>query len=543
MRCRAAAAPTHCSPHTTPPPLAIAPPPPPLHAPPPLACAGSTPPEPPRRAAPLPGHQPLIAGASLPGSSPLPAPPSPPAVPHRPAPLPDSSPSRCLPTRLPSLPSSSPPAAPPPPALLPDSSPGWRLPAGSPSPAGSDPLPGSFGSSTPRFVEQVESKYFFSNQCFNDLVQLIGDVLPQPHKLPNDMYQCKRLTKSLSMGYEKIDMCTNNCMLFWDDHKDEKKCLNYGKGRYVEVVNENGEKVYVKTRGVMAHPVDSDAWKGLDEFDPQFTKDARNIHFGLATNGFTPFNESTPSYSCWSVFAIPYNPPSMCMKYEFMFLCLIIPGPKHLGPKLNVMLQSLIKELKQLWIGVEAYDISLKQKFNLRAAYLWSIHDFLAGEKNAFRKDTVSYDEPPKRLSGQEIADQLASLKINKEKTAYEGFGKKHNWTHISGIWDLSYAKALKLLHNIDVMHQERNVAESVISTCMDFCDKIKDNVKARKDLAKICNRPTLELTASGGKPRAPFCLKPQERKEVLRWMKKIEISRWLRSEIETSREFEDQEA
>ncbi|WVZ93363.1 LOW QUALITY PROTEIN: hypothetical protein U9M48_039350 [Paspalum notatum var. saurae] len=30
----------------------------------------------------------------------------------------------------------------------------------------------------------IKSKYFFSNKCFNDLVQLIGDVLPQPHKLP-----------------------------------------------------------------------------------------------------------------------------------------------------------------------------------------------------------------------------------------------------------------------------------------------------------------------------------------------------------------------
>ncbi|WVZ76615.1 hypothetical protein U9M48_024578 [Paspalum notatum var. saurae] len=89
---------------------------------------------------------------------------------------------------------------------------------------------------------------------------------------------------------------------------------------------------------------------------------------------------------------------------------------------------------------------------------------------------------------------------MNEEKTAYEGFEKEHNWTHISGIWDLPYAKALKLPHNIDVMHQERNVAESIISTCMDFSDKAKDNVKAQKDLAKICKRPTLELTASGAK-------------------------------------------
>ncbi|WVZ75679.1 hypothetical protein U9M48_023714 [Paspalum notatum var. saurae] len=89
----------------------------------------------------------------------------------------------------------------------------------------------------------IKSRYFFSNNCFNDLLQLIGDVLPRPHKLPKDMYHCKRLTKSLGMGYEKLDMCPDSCMIFWGDHKDEKKCLSCGKGRYVEVVNEDGEKV------------------------------------------------------------------------------------------------------------------------------------------------------------------------------------------------------------------------------------------------------------------------------------------------------------
>ncbi|WVZ62797.1 hypothetical protein U9M48_012499 [Paspalum notatum var. saurae] len=68
----------------------------------------------------------------------------------------------------------------------------------------------------------IKSKYFFSNKCFNDLVQLIEDAFSEPHNLPKDMYQCKRLTKSLGMGYAKIDMCTDNCILFCDDDKDEK---------------------------------------------------------------------------------------------------------------------------------------------------------------------------------------------------------------------------------------------------------------------------------------------------------------------------------
>jgi hypothetical protein len=50
------------------------------------------------------------------------------------------------------------------------------------------------------------------------------------------------------------------------------------------------------------------------------------------------------------------------MKYEYMFLCLIIPGLDHPGTRLNMMLKSLIEELKQLWEGVEAYGYDQKQK-------------------------------------------------------------------------------------------------------------------------------------------------------------------------------------
>jgi hypothetical protein len=44
------------------------------------------------------------------------------------------------------------------------------------------------------------------------------------------------------------------------------------------------------------------------------------------------------------------------------------------------------------------------------------------------------------------------------------------------------------------VMHQERNMGESIINTCLNITNKTKDNLKARKNLALICRRPTLEI-------------------------------------------------
>jgi hypothetical protein len=104
--------------------------------------------------------------------------------------------------------------------------------------------------------------------------------------------------------------------------------------------------------------------------------DVRNIRFGLVTNDFDPFSTNSAPYSCWLIFAVSYNrPPSLCMKYEFMFLCPIVPSPEAPSPWLNVVSKLLIEELKQLWIGVEAYNCNEKQKFNLRAMYLWPVHD------------------------------------------------------------------------------------------------------------------------------------------------------------------------
>ena len=450
----------------------------------------------------------------------------------------------------------------------------------------------------------IKSKFAFSSNCYKAIVDLICDVLLADHKVPKDMYRSKKLLKALGMPYERIDVCPDNCMLFWKDREKEEKCLKCGKSRYIEVVNEDGEKVSTKRAhkqlrwmrlnprlkclflarriaermrwrknrkgradGLMVHPSDSDAWKALDSFDPDFASDERNVRIGLATESFTPFNMTAASYSCWPIFAILYNlPPDLCMKDEFMILCLIIPRPEHPGIKLNVMLEPLIEELIELWAGVEAYDTYKKEKFKLRAAYLWSIHDFLAygifagwrvngrlacpicgketdcfrlnaGGKycyfdyhrcflpldhpfrlqaQEFRKDTVVTKGPPQRRDGWKIAEELSKLFTNNAGDGFVGFGETHNWTHKCGMWELSYMRALILPHNIDVMHQERNVCVALFDTIMDFGGSTKDNFKARVDLAEICNRPTLELRENGGRPCSKFSLKPNEQRDVM---------------------------
>jgi radical SAM superfamily enzyme len=76
---------------------------------------------------------------------------------------------------------------------------------------------------------------------------LFSDVLPSNHKMPKDMYQLEKLLSALGMEYEKTDVCKNNYIIFYKEHKNEKKCLKCGKPRFVEVVNEDGEMVWLKS--------------------------------------------------------------------------------------------------------------------------------------------------------------------------------------------------------------------------------------------------------------------------------------------------------
>jgi hypothetical protein len=49
---------------------------------------------------------------------------------------------------------------------------------------------------------------------------------------------------------------------------------------------------------VMMHPSNDEDCKDLDNFDPYFARDARNVRIGLAIDGFTPFTKIVASYSC-----------------------------------------------------------------------------------------------------------------------------------------------------------------------------------------------------------------------------------------------------
>jgi hypothetical protein len=81
---------------------------------------------------------------------------------------------------------------------------------------------------------------------------------------------------------------------------------------------------------IMSHAVDVETWYALDRFDPEFAWDPRSVRFGLSMDGFQPYSFGSSAYSCWLVFVMPYNlPPNKYLKEGFIFLALVISGPKE----------------------------------------------------------------------------------------------------------------------------------------------------------------------------------------------------------------------
>jgi hypothetical protein len=336
--------------------------------------------------------------------------------------------------------------------------------------------------------------------------------------------------------------------------------------------------------GVLSHPSDGEAWKHFDRAEPSFAAEPRNVRLGLCADGFTPFGMSSTAYSCWPVIVTPYNlPPWMCMKTPFMFLTLIIPGPNSPKRNIDVYLQPLIDELNELWKGVDTYDAFREQNFKLKATLMWTINDFPAydmlsgwsthgrlscpycmkkskaftlkhgrktsffychrqflpmnrsfrNNRGAFINGRVERDEPPPRLSSEEIWSIVRKYPKVTDKNypvgkELPGFGVYHHWTKRSIFWELPSWRKNLIRHNLDVMHVEKNVFENIFNTVMDDKDKTKDNGKARQDVKEYCKHRELELVIQANgkvlKPKALYSLTKEQKLVVLNWVKGLKF-------------------
>jgi hypothetical protein len=73
----------------------------------------------------------------------------------------------------------------------------------------------------------MKLKYNFLNQCYNDIVKLIIDLIPTKHNMLKDLYQSKKIVVDLGMNYEKIDVCKRTACCFERSTRKVSECINY----------------------------------------------------------------------------------------------------------------------------------------------------------------------------------------------------------------------------------------------------------------------------------------------------------------------------
>ncbi|GJZ65854.1 zinc finger, PHD-type containing protein, partial [Tanacetum coccineum] len=196
--------------------------------------------------------------------------------------------------------------------------------------------------------------------------------------------------------------------------------------------------------------------------------------------------------------------------------------------------------------SVETIDVAIGLQFNIRAMVIWTINDFPArsslsgwsgqgykacptcsedtpsvrvlgktayvGHRRFLKKphkwrrslefngETENRD-PPREFSRDAIMTQLARLptRVKGKHPRFGGVKIKRNvlvelnWTKRSIFYELEYWSFYTLKHNLDVMHIEKNVLESILNTLL-MNDKSKDTTKARQDLKSLGIRSGLWL-------------------------------------------------
>ncbi|XP_070675864.1 uncharacterized protein [Malus domestica] len=324
---------------------------------------------------------------------------------------------------------------------------------------------------------QIKCLAGMPDEIFTTLLELIKRMLPEGDCLPESCYKAKKLINDLGLTYVKIDACPNDCMIYWKDTSELTVC-------------------------------------------------------------------------------------SVC-------------GPRSPGKEIDVYMRPLIDELNELWeVGTPTYDAYSNQSFTMKAAILWTISDFpaygmLSGwsthgykacphcmhdkesiylpasrkicymghrrfleDNHRFRRQTIAFNSSqehrsaPRQWTGLQCLEELCTLRFTfgkPKKNASVGQRRKRTSSSTSGnsqwkkksiFYELPYWRHLLIRHNLDVMHIEKNICDSVVGTLLGI-EKSKDELAARVDLEVLNIRRSQHPRREGNRtflPPALFTLKREEK-------------------------------
>nr|XP_051229794.1 uncharacterized protein LOC127347667 [Lolium perenne] len=197
-----------------------------------------------------------------------------------------------------------------------------------------------------------------SDKGFEKLLKIINKMLPGENVLPSSTYEAKKVVCPLGLEVQKIHACINDCILYRGEYENLNACPVCSALRYkirrddpgdvegestprkrvpakvmwyapiipqLKCLFQNKEHAKLlrwhkedrKKDVMLRHPADGSQWRKIDREFKSFSDDARNLRFGLSTDGFNPFGEQktmpspSPSSARSSSSSSRPSPPSL----------------------------------------------------------------------------------------------------------------------------------------------------------------------------------------------------------------------------------------
>jgi hypothetical protein len=148
----------------------------------------------------------------------------------------------------------------------------------------------------------IKSDHGLSEASYDKITEWSRSILPEGNRLKENFFAAKFMMKPIGLGYQKIDICPNFCMLYYLENAEMTECMTCGYSRYNPRTGRGKTLVaYKKLRyfpitprlqrlfmsprtaehmtwhqshhavdGVMVHPSDGEAWKYFNSMYPHF---------------------------------------------------------------------------------------------------------------------------------------------------------------------------------------------------------------------------------------------------------------------------------
>ena len=177
----------------------------------------------------------------------------------------------------------------------------------------------------------IKFDYNMSQNCFNEMVQLMKEMCPPNNRMPNNYSLTKKVVKALDNDVIHIDGCRKGCMLFFKEDSNLDACRFCGYSRWKRQRSQQRnqsslpyarmhdlplkprlQRLYAsrstakhmrwdyehrREDSVLCHPSDGAARKHFDSNYPNFATELWNVRLELCADGFNPYTLSSRSVS------------------------------------------------------------------------------------------------------------------------------------------------------------------------------------------------------------------------------------------------------